>query len=145
MRHMTKIIGIRQAVSDIKTCPAGFHVEVWSRLDDKGDIQVYTSEYLSMNSWTNPARHRDERQIRWRDVEDEMAAEGKRCSLTDLIRIGAMREWGLDAEPETPGTATGIKTVRRSGGALVVTITDMAKAVDAAEGDMVDVTITRRE
>lgn len=142
---MTKIIGIRRAVREIRECPAGFHVEVWTYLDDKGDIQVYTSEYLSANSWTNPARHQGERQIRWRDVEDEMAAEGRRCSLTDLIRIGASREWGLDAEPETPSAATGIKTVRRSGGALVVTITDLAKGVDAAEGDVVDVTISRRE
>lgn len=136
---MTKIIGIRQVVSDIKTCPRGFHVEVWSYLDDKNDIRIYATEWLSINTWTNPARHEDEKRIYWIGMEEE----GR--SLTEAIRLAVMKAWGLEAELETPGTAKGIKTVRRSGGALVVTITDLAKAIDAAEGDVVDVTISVRE
>ena len=55
-----KIIGIKQAVQDIKGVPKGFHVEVWSEKNEKGDVEVWTSEYLSQNSWTinHPASHK---------------------------------------------------------------------------------------
>ena len=55
-----KIIGIRKAVQDIKGVPKGFHVEVWSEKNEKGDVEVWTSEYLSQNSWTinHPASHK---------------------------------------------------------------------------------------
>ena len=55
-----KIIGIRKAVQDIKGVPKGFHVEVWSEKNERGDVEVWTSEYLSQNSWTinHPASHK---------------------------------------------------------------------------------------
>lgn len=55
-----KIIGIKKAVQDIKGVPKGFHVEVWSEKNEKGDVEVWTSEYLSQNSWTinHPASHK---------------------------------------------------------------------------------------
>lgn len=47
-----KIIGIRQVVQDIKGVPEGFHVEVWSEKNERGEVEVWTTEYLSQNSWT---------------------------------------------------------------------------------------------
>lgn len=40
-------------------------------------------------------------------------------------------------------TATGIKTIRRTGTSLGITITDLADAIEAAEGDKVVVEIRR--
>ena len=47
-----KILGIRKVVSEVRAVPHGFHVEIWGYKTEQGDIQLYTSEYLSQNSWT---------------------------------------------------------------------------------------------
>lgn len=49
---MAKVIGVRKAASDYIHVPRGFHVEIWCDKTENGDIEVYTSEYLSQNSWT---------------------------------------------------------------------------------------------
>lgn len=51
------------------------------------------------------------------------------------------RSWRICIMSEK--TATGIKTIRRTGTSLGITITDLADAIEAAEGDKVVVEIRR--
>lgn len=91
---MTKIVGIRNAVSDIKNVPVGFHVEVWSERD--GDtIRVWTSEYLSRNSWT--VNHPEgERRIEYGEQISKAEWFGERISLTEAIRREVREMWGVE-------------------------------------------------
>lgn len=48
-----KVNGFRKTIKEFNDVPAGFHVEIWACVDnDKKTIELYTSEYLSQNSWS---------------------------------------------------------------------------------------------
>lgn len=64
-----RIIGWRKALIEYRNVPKGFHVEIWSRRTAGGDIEVWTSEYLSRNSWT--VNH-DKEEIRVDEVFREL-------------------------------------------------------------------------
>lgn len=137
---MAKIIGIRDTVRDIRDCPRdrGLHVEVWSYLDDDGDVHVYASDWLSVNTWTTG--HEGERQLDCGspDPTDEY---GDRISITQSIRQAVEHAWGISLGD--PAQASAPKRLRRSGNSLVVAVTDLAGVIDAGEGDYVRVTIER--
>lgn len=48
----TKIIGLKRAVNDILWAPRGYHCEIWAKRIDANTVEVWTSEYLTANSWT---------------------------------------------------------------------------------------------
>lgn len=48
----TKIVGLKKAVNDMKWAPKGFHCEIWAKRIDADTVEVWTSEYLTANSWT---------------------------------------------------------------------------------------------
>ena len=48
----TKIVGLKKAVNDMKWAPKGFHCEIWAKRIDANTVEVWTSEYLTANSWT---------------------------------------------------------------------------------------------
>ena len=91
-----KILGIRSAVSDLKSTPYGFHQEVWGWETEKGDIQLYTSEYLSQNSWTinhDEGEHRVDGIMREIMHDDEY--DGIKTSMTEAIRRAVAQVWGI--------------------------------------------------
>lgn len=48
-----KVYNFQKVVSESENVPYGFHVETWGIVDrDKKEIVLYTSDYLSQNSWT---------------------------------------------------------------------------------------------
>lgn len=49
----TKIIGLRKAIHDMICVPKGWHCEIWAKRIDANTVEVWTSEYLTQNSWTN--------------------------------------------------------------------------------------------
>lgn len=52
-KHGYKVTGYRRVISDYTHVPSGYHVEIWGVVDsDKRTIELYTSEYLTPNSWT---------------------------------------------------------------------------------------------
>lgn len=87
---MAKIIGIRKVVSELKNTPHGFHQEVWGWQDEAGNIQLYTSEYLSQNSWT--VNH-DEGEY---EISRLMYAimDLDNVSMTEAIRRAVAEIWG---------------------------------------------------
>lgn len=137
---MARIIGIREVVSDLVHCPSGFHVEVWSELDGE-DVRVWTTEYLTSNSWTanHPESERELtgeiNDIRWRAKQD-----GESVSMTEAVRQAVATVWNL--APASSTEVSGIKRIRKTGGSLVVSITDMADLIGADVGDAVKVTIS---
>lgn len=48
----TKIVGLKKAVNDMKWAPNGWHCEIWAKRIDANTVEVWTSEYLTANSWT---------------------------------------------------------------------------------------------
>ena len=48
----TKIVGIKKAAHDMLWAPKGWHCEIWAKRSDK-KVELWTSEYLTANSWTN--------------------------------------------------------------------------------------------
>ena len=140
---MTKIIGIRQAVRDIMDCPRDHHVEIWSQMSGD-DIEVWASEWLSQNTWTT--NHPEtERELTGTISEIRSRAEdgGRRISNTDAIKQAAEEVWGVKIS--SPSQASAPKRIRKSGGSLVVAVSDLAEAIDAGEGDTVEVSIRRME
>lgn len=87
-----KIIGIRKAVQDIKGVPKGFHVEVWSERNEKGDVEVWTSEYLSQNSWTT--NHPVSQKCLDRYMSEVYMMEDEDISLTEQIRRAVAEVYG---------------------------------------------------
>lgn len=140
---MTKIIGIRQTVRDMMDCPRDHHVEIWSQMNGD-DIEVWASDWLSQNSWTTN-HSESERELTGTIGEIKYRAErhGERISNTDAIRQAAEEVWGVKIS--SPSQASAPKRIRKSGGSLVVAVSDLAEAIDAAEGDMVEVSIRRME
>lgn len=48
-----KVFNFRKVIREHTNVPYGFHVETWGVVDrEKKTIELYTSEYLSQNSWT---------------------------------------------------------------------------------------------
>lgn len=47
----TKIVGIKKAAHDMLWAPKGFHCEIWAKRNGK-KVELWTSEYLTANSWT---------------------------------------------------------------------------------------------
>lgn len=84
-----KVIGIRNAVRDINRVPAGFHVEVWSRLEG-GKVRIWTSEYLSDNSWT-VGHDADEHELDWREEIGRAEYFGESISKTEALRRAVAR------------------------------------------------------
>lgn len=48
----TKVVGLKKAVNDMKWAPKGFRCEIWAKRIDANTVEVWTSEYLTANSWT---------------------------------------------------------------------------------------------
>ncbi len=84
-----EIIGIRNAVRDINGVPAGFHVEVWSRLEN-GKVHIWTSEYLSRNSWT-VGHDEDEHELDWREEIERAEYLGESISTTEALRRAVVK------------------------------------------------------
>lgn len=141
---MTKIKGIRQVVRDIRSCPPEWHLEIWSCMSGE-DIKVWATEYLTSGSWTSGHPESEKRiDDRIAEVYDASSKAGERePSITEAIKRTVAIVWGIDISMENE--ASGIKIIRKSGGALVVTISDLAKALDLEQGDCIDVTIRRRD
>ena len=47
----TKIVGIKKAAHDMLWAPKGWHCEIWAKRNGK-KVVLWTSEYLTANSWT---------------------------------------------------------------------------------------------
>ncbi len=94
-----RVRGARNVATEMRHVPRGFHVEVWSYKDEKGDVQLYTSEYLSQNSWTinhpEGERRLDEHIY---DVRVEYAYD--HVTLERILKEAAHRAW-----PEVEFTA----------------------------------------
>lgn len=83
-----RILGLKKAVGEIKSVPEGFHMEVWSELKGDEEVAVWTTEYLSSNSWT--VNHDiSERRLDavMREIDDG------RMSLTEQIRRAVDVVW----------------------------------------------------
>lgn len=93
--NMATIKNLRKTVSEYKNVPKGFHVEVWSCQNYKGEIELWTSEYLTQNSWTeyrqNPEFKRLDGMIS--QIWEEDLYDGVKRSLTDTIRLAVERKW----------------------------------------------------
>ena len=140
---MTKIIGIRKTVGEMMDCPRGYHVEIWSEMNGD-DIEVWASDILGPNDWT--ANHAEsERDLTGTIGEIKYRAErhGERISNTDAIKQAAEEVWGVRIS--SPSQASAPKRIRKSGGSLVVAVSDLAEAIDAGEGDTVEVSIRRMD
>lgn len=87
-----RIVGIRNVVSDIRNTPLGFHVEVWSERDGN-TIRVWTSEYLTQNSWT-VGHPEGERRIMYGEQFSKAEWFGEEISLTEAIRREVAKVWG---------------------------------------------------
>lgn len=92
---MTTIKNLRRTVSEYKNVPKGFHVEVWSSMNHKGEVELWTSEYLTQNSWTE---YRDNPEFVKLDgmmslIREEDLYDGVKRSLTDTIRLAVERKW----------------------------------------------------
>lgn len=71
--------GIKKTVSEALHVPKGTHVEIWAVVDEtKKQIVLYTSDYLSQNSWT--LNHGDD------ECRFERYADYAECSLTSQIK-----------------------------------------------------------
>lgn len=103
------IHGLRDVVHDINSCPRGFHVEVWSYLDERGEICLYTSELLSPNSWTT-GHDQSERRIYYTRYDGYSDPE---WSTTRKIREAVRDAWG--GMPGTMGSVR--KTANRKASA----------------------------
>ncbi len=135
-----KIIGLREVVSDLLHCPPGYHCEVWSELD--GDaVRVWTSEYLSQNSWTT-GHPECERELTGaiNRIRDRAEWDGQRVSMTETVRRAVAEVWGVGVS--NPSEISGVKKIRRSGGSLTVSVSDLAEIIGAEQGDAVKVTIS---
>lgn len=86
-----KILGIRSAVSDLKSTPYGFHQEVWGWETEKGDIQLYTSEYLSQNSWTI---NHPEGEHRLDCIMRELMDDDEDMSMTEALKRAVAQVFG---------------------------------------------------
>ena len=84
-----EIIGIRNAVEDIRDVPAGVHVEVWSRLEN-GKVRIWTSEYLSRNQWT-VGHDADEHELDWRDEMERAEFHGEDIGMIEALRRAVAR------------------------------------------------------
>lgn len=83
-----RILGLKKAVGEIKGVPEGFHVEVWSELRGEGEVAVWTTEYLSSNSWTINHEMSERRlDAVMREIDDG------HMSLTEQIRRAVSRVW----------------------------------------------------
>ncbi len=95
---MTTIKNLRRTVSEYKNVPKGFHVEVWSRQNHRGEVELWTSELLSPTSWTeyrdNPEFVKLDGEIRQIRTEDECF--GVKRSYTDTIKMAVERKWGTE-------------------------------------------------
>ncbi len=47
-----KVYGVRGVVSELLHCPQGFHREVWGEMNEDGEVEIWTSQLLSQNTWT---------------------------------------------------------------------------------------------
>lgn len=87
-----RIRQVRRTAAEMRQCPRGFHVEVWSYKDEKGDVVLYTSDYLSQNMWTinHPP---EERQLDEHiyDVRVEYAYD--HVTLERILKEAAHRAW----------------------------------------------------
>lgn len=90
-----KIIGLKKAVTEFRNCPPGFHVEIWGGMDEHGDVLIWTSEYLSQNSWT--INHADG-EHRLDNIAMEVMAESEtNCSMTAALKGAVSAVFGVDA------------------------------------------------
>ena len=48
----TKIVGLKKAIHDLICAPKGWHSEIWAKRIDANTVEVWTTEYLTANSWT---------------------------------------------------------------------------------------------
>lgn len=90
-----KILGIRKVVSELKTTPHGSHQEVWDWETENGDIQLYTSEYLSQNCWTiNHAEGEHRVDGIMREIMRYDEYDGIRTSMTEAIKRAVAEIFG---------------------------------------------------
>ena len=90
---MATIRNIRRTVNEYDNTPRGFHVEVWSSKTENGDIEVWTSEYLTQNQWTENHAEGERR------LDTEMAAWrtwNPNLSTTALIRRAVADIWEVE-------------------------------------------------
>lgn len=135
-----RIIGLREVVSDLLHCPPGFHHEVWSEID--GDaVRVWTSEYLSQNSWTT-GHPETERELTGtiNEIRDDARWGGESVNMTEAVRRAVSKVWGISVS--NPSEVSGVKKIRRSGSSLTVSVSDLAGIIGAEQGDAVKVTIS---
>ncbi len=138
-----KITGLREVVSDLLHCPVGFHYEVWSDASDDG-IEIWTSDLMSQNTWTiNHAEGERELTGTIHEIRERSEWEGSRVSMTEAVRRAVEEVWGVSTVGAT--SATGVKRVRKTGGSLVIAISDLAEVVGVDIGDAVKVTISPAE
>lgn len=98
---MPKIVGARKAAREIRECPKGFHVEVWSYMDGKKAVQVYTTDWLSQNSWT--VNHAEGHRCLSQDIvnlDTACSYLGERMTLEAKIKMAAATVWSDVMEAE---------------------------------------------
>lgn len=83
---MRKVVihGIQQAARDINTCPEGWHYSVWCEIRNLAEVEVWTGQMLTLNSWEE-YRHNPE----YRCLDERMhwaRAEKGALSPTQQIR-----------------------------------------------------------
>ncbi len=88
-----KIVGIRKAVGEYRNVPKGFHVEIWSEKVGN-DVHVWTSEYLSQNSWTvNHPTSEKRLDPTVYDILENALYAGETMSMTAAIKEAVRQIW----------------------------------------------------
>jgi len=104
MSRDIKVHGVKQAVGELMRTPRGFHQEVWSSRDEKGEIWVWTSQYLDQNSWT--INHPPEEK-RVDTAANMYRSCNERMSMTAALKQAAIDVW---TRPEMLDILRGGKT-----------------------------------
>lgn len=84
-----KTIGIKRVVGEYKRVPYGFHVEIWGRMRRSGDVEVWTTDYLSQNCWT--INHREDEHKLDGLMREYMEEDG--LSMTDALKKAVAETW----------------------------------------------------
>lgn len=91
-----KIVGLNAALKDIRECPDLFHLEVWGRKVKEGVVEIWTSELLTENSWTE---YKDSDYVRISDIASKIMfrteyVERRRITIGASLRLACEQVWG---------------------------------------------------
>lgn len=87
-----KVRNLRKVATELRHTPEGFHQEVWSYENGSREIVLYTSEYLSLNSWTI-GHDPDEKKLDEHIHELQEAYRYDDVTLERILKEAALAAW----------------------------------------------------